>query len=84
MITITGATGQLGSLIVENLLEKTEAGNLAILTRSPAKAGALAEKGVVVHKGNYDDSEALVQAFRGSDVLMFVSNSDVSAAQGAA
>ncbi len=77
MITITGATGELGKRIVQQLLLQVDPAQLGILTRSPAKAAALAEKGVTVHQGDYDYPEALLQAFRGSDVLMFISNTDI-------
>ena len=77
MITITGATGQLGSLIIENLLESVDAGEVTAVTRNPAKATKLAEKGVVLRQGDYGDYDSLVSAFADTDVLMFISNTDV-------
>ena len=46
MILVTGATGQLGRLVVEGLLEKVPAGQVAVAVRSPDKASAWAARGV--------------------------------------
>jgi uncharacterized protein YbjT (DUF2867 family) len=50
MIVVTGATGQLGRLVIEELLKTTEAKNIIAAVRTPAKAGGLAERGVQVGK----------------------------------
>ncbi|MGO4469553.1 SDR family oxidoreductase, partial [Pseudoduganella sp. RAF53_2] len=42
MIVITGASGQLGQLVIEGLLEKVPAGQIVAAVRDPAKASALA------------------------------------------
>ena len=41
MIAVTGATGQLGRLVVEKLKQKVPASDIVALVRSPAKAGDL-------------------------------------------
>jgi NAD(P)H dehydrogenase (quinone) len=44
MIAITGATGQLGALAVEELLKTVKASEIVAIVRNPAKADALARK----------------------------------------
>lgn len=77
MITITGATGNLGRLIVAELLRVRDGSNIAAVARAPEKARDLAAQGVVVRQGDYDDYDSLVRAFADTDILMFISNADV-------
>lgn len=76
-ILVTGATGQLGSAAVNELLQKVSASDISVLVRNPAKAEDLQAKGVNVIKGDYTDYASLVAAFKGVDKLYFVSSSDV-------
>lgn len=78
MILITGATGQLGGLVLENLINKGSTPNsIALLVREKEKAAQLTEKGFVAKIGSYDDYSSLVSAFKGMDKLLFISGSDV-------
>jgi NAD(P)H dehydrogenase (quinone) len=77
MIVITGATGQLGRLVVEALLEKLPAEQIVAAVRSPEKAADLAERGVTVRKADYDEPETLTSALAGADKVLLVSSSDV-------
>lgn len=78
MILITGATGQLGGLVLENLIKKgISASSIAVLVRDAEKATALKEKGFELRVGSYDDSSSLVSAFNGIDKMLFISGSDV-------
>jgi len=76
-ILVTGATGGLGSAVVNALLAKTEASNIAVLVRDAAKVEALKEKGVNILVGDYSDFDSLVAAFQGIDKLYFVSGNDI-------
>ncbi len=76
-ILVTGATGGLGSAVVNALLAKTEASNIAVLVRDAAKVEALKEKGVSILVGDYSDFDSLVAAFQGIDKLYFVSGNDI-------
>lgn len=76
-ILVTGATGGLGSAVVNFLLEKTAASNIAVLVRDAAKVEALKEKGVSIVVGDYSDIDSLIAAFKGIDKLYFVSGSDI-------
>lgn len=77
MIAITGATGQLGQLVIENLLNTTAANQLAAIVRNPAKAQALSQKGVAVRQADYSDEAALTAALQGVDKLLIISSSEV-------
>ena len=74
MITVTAATGQFGRLVVEQLLERVPASELAVAVRDPAKADDLAARGVDVRHADYDDPRSLVAAFRDTDRLLFISS----------
>lgn len=77
MIAITGATGQLGALAVEELLKTIKASELVAIVRNPAKADALAQKGVVIRQADYGDQAALTAALSGVEKLLLVSSSEV-------
>lgn len=77
-IAVTGATGHLGSLIIESLLSRSVApGDITAIVRNEAKAAALAEKGVRVAVAPYEDVTALTAALQGTDRLVLVSGSEV-------
>ncbi|HET6703450.1 SDR family oxidoreductase [Amycolatopsis sp.] len=77
MIVVTGATGHLGKLVVEGLLEKLPADQVVAAVRTPEKAADLAERGVEVRRADYADPESLVTAFKGADKVLLVSSSEV-------
>jgi NAD(P)H dehydrogenase (quinone) len=76
-VLITGATGQLGSAVLNELIGKRGYENVSALVRDLSKAGKLKEKGVHLIQGDYNDYNSLVSAFKGIDKLYFVSGSDV-------
>ncbi|RXF70616.1 SDR family oxidoreductase [Arcticibacter tournemirensis] len=71
---ITGATGQLGQLVVNKLKEKGYGESIVALVRSVEKASDL---GVEVREANYDKPETLNNALRGVDTLLLISGSEV-------
>ncbi len=77
MIVVTGATGHLGKLVVEGLLEKLPADQVVAAVRTPEKAADLAERGVEVRRADYTDPESLVTALKGADKVLLVSSSEV-------
>ena len=77
-ILVTGATGQLGSDVIDFLIEQTEPSRVAALYRNEEKTQALRDKGVDLRKGDYDDYDSLLKAFEGVDKLYFVSGSDIA------
>lgn len=77
-IAVTGATGHLGRLVVEALLDKgAAAADIVAVVRTPAKAADLAGKGVEIRQADYSDRAALETAFAGVDKLLLVSGSEV-------
>jgi uncharacterized protein YbjT (DUF2867 family) len=73
VIIVTGATGQLGRQIVERLLERLPAQQIGVSVRDPAKAAALAERGVRVRRGDFADPATLAHAFEGAAQVLVVS-----------
>lgn len=70
---VTGASGHLGRLAVEHLLETAPAGQIVALVRTPLKAADLAARGVDVREADYDRPETLGPALAGVDRLLLVS-----------
>jgi len=77
MIAVTGATGQLGRLVVEELLKNTPANEIVAAVRNPAKAEDLNALGVDVRQADYSKPETLKTAFSGVDKLLLISSSEV-------
>lgn len=77
MIAITGATGQLGQHVLENLLTTVPAGQVVAIVRNPAKAESLSQKGVEVRQADYSEEAALTAALQGVDKLLLISSSEV-------
>ncbi|MFF1696365.1 SDR family oxidoreductase [Streptomyces sp. NPDC058257] len=73
MIIVTGATGKLGRRTVERLLERVPADRVGISVRDPRKARDLADRGVRVRQGSFDDPTSLVHSFEGAEQLLLVS-----------
>lgn len=77
MIAVTGATGHLGRLVIEKLLATHNAQDLVAIVRNPAKAQALADKGVQVREADYGNPAALASALQGVEKLLLISSSEV-------
>ena len=73
-IAVTGATGQLGRLVIAGLKERVGAGNIVALVRSPEKA---ADLGVEARLADYDRPETLGPALAGVDELMLISGNEI-------
>ncbi|MFD2630064.1 SDR family oxidoreductase [Oceanobacillus kapialis] len=72
-LLVTGATGKLGSKVVNALLEQIPADQLAVSVRNPEKAEGLRAQGVEVRQGDFDHPESLDIAFAGVDRLLIIS-----------
>ncbi|MBV8647656.1 SDR family oxidoreductase [Paludibacterium sp.] len=77
MIAITGATGQLGRLVIDALLTRVPANQIVAAVRSPAKAQDLAAKGVIVREADYSRPDTLVSALTGIDKLLLISSNEI-------
>lgn len=76
MILVTGATGHLGTAVIDFLLKKVPANQIAALVKDEAKAAGLKAKGISVRVGNYHDYNSLVPAFKGIDKVLLISSND--------
>ncbi|MCM3117849.1 SDR family oxidoreductase [Neobacillus sp. MER 74] len=72
-ILVTGATGKLGTKVVEALLKNVPANQLAVSVRNPEKAEGLRARGVEVRQGDFDRPDTLDAAFSGIDRLLMIS-----------
>lgn len=73
MIVVTGAGGRLGGAVVGALLERVAAEEIGVSTTRPEELADLAERGVRVRRGSYDEPESLRTAFHGADRVLIVS-----------
>lgn len=75
-ILITGATGHLGTAVVEQLVKKVNPGNISILVRDENKATTLKALGIKVKTGTYQDKNSLSSAMENIDQVLLISSSD--------
>ena len=73
MIIVTGATGQLGRGIVEQLLARIPADHVGVSVRDPDRARDLAARGVRVRRGDFTAPDTLEPAFQGASQVLVVS-----------
>lgn len=77
-ILVTGATGQLGRLVVDSLIDRgTDPATIVAGARDTAKAGDLAARGIRVVPLDYDDPATVVAALDGIDSVLLISGSEV-------
>lgn len=77
-ILVTGATGQLGRLAIDSLLARgTKPADVVALVRDAAKAADLADRGVEIRVGTFEDPASLDAALAGVDRVLFISGSEV-------
>jgi NAD(P)H dehydrogenase (quinone) len=77
MIVITGANGQLGQLVISELLKTVPAAGIVAAVRDPAKAASIAALGVQVRKADYNDTLSLDNAFKGAQKVLLISSSEI-------
>ncbi|AKI98860.1 NAD(P)H dehydrogenase (quinone) [Archangium gephyra] len=77
MILVTGATGKLGRLVLEQLLEKVPAHQVIAAVRNPEKAAELEARGIQVRKADYGQPGTLGPAFAGVEKVLLISSNEV-------
>jgi len=77
MIVITGASGQLGRLVIKELLKKLPVNEIVAAVRTPEKVADLAALGVQVRLADYAQPATLDAAFKGAAQLLLISSSEV-------
>lgn len=75
-LLVTGTSGHLGRLVVEDLLARGVApGDVVATARDTSTVADLAERGVVVRRADYDDPQSVRAALQGVDRVLLVSAS---------
>ena len=77
MIVVTGATGQLGRLVIASLLKKTPASNIVAAVRNVEKAKDLAAQGVQVRQADYSQPASWDTALKGANKVLLISSSEI-------
>jgi len=73
-IAVTGATGHLGTFVVEELKKRVSNENIVALVRTPGKASALE---VEVRAFDYNQPETMTAALAGVDRLVLISGNEI-------
>jgi len=76
-IVVTGATGALGSHVIDQLLAAVPAEQVVAVVRDTTKAAGLAARGVTLRVADYDKPETLAGAFQAGDVVLLISSNQV-------
>lgn len=74
---VTGASGQLGRLVIDGLLKTVPASQIGVLVRSEKAAAEFAARGLHVHNGDYSRPDSLKAAFAGVDRALLISSSEI-------
>lgn len=77
MIVVTGATGQLGRLVIASLLKRVPASQIIAAVRTPSKAADLGARGVQVREADYGRAATLAEAFAGATRLLLISSPSI-------
>jgi uncharacterized protein YbjT (DUF2867 family) len=80
MIIVTGASGLLGSQIVDHLLEHVPASRIGVSVRDVGSAAALSARGVRVRRGDFADPDSLAESFEGAAQVLVVSTNETGSA----
>ncbi|MGW4199261.1 NAD(P)H-binding protein [Streptomyces sp. NPDC005004] len=77
-IVVTGATGHLGRLVVEQLLEKVPAGEITAVVRDEAKGADFAARGVRIAVADYNAPETFGGLFAEGDKVLLISGNEIT------
>lgn len=75
MIVVTGASGQLGRLVIQSLLKTVPAAGIVAAVRQPAAVADFAALGVQVRQADYAQPATLDAAFQGATKVLLISSS---------
>jgi NAD(P)H dehydrogenase (quinone) len=73
-IVVTGASGQLGRLVVQELLERVSPAEIVLVSRRPEHLRDLADRGLTVRRGDFDEPASLAEAFAGATRVLVISS----------
>jgi NAD(P)H dehydrogenase (quinone) len=74
---LTGATGKLGALALDALLETVAPSNVVALVRDPSKARHWEQRGVDVRFADFDQPETLATALSGVERFLLISGNAI-------
>ena len=77
MIVVTGATGQLGQLVIKALLKKVPAASIIATVRNVDKAKDIAALGVQVRQADYSQPASWDAALKGADKVLLISSNEI-------
>ncbi|WP_273277196.1 SDR family oxidoreductase [Maribacter polysiphoniae] len=75
-ILVTGATGELGTTVIETLLKTMKAENISVLIRNEERKIEFEQKGLKAFIGQYSDVESLEKAMENVDTVLLISSGD--------
>ena len=75
-ILVTGATGFMGSVVVETLLKSISAQHINVISRKEEKMATMKAKGINTFMGSYEDVNSLEKAMAGVDTVLLISAGD--------
>jgi len=78
---LTGATGNLGSRVMQDLIKMVGAESLTAAVHTPAKATDLKVQGVNVVASDYLSVDTMTKAFTGQDVVIYIPSRTYSVLQ---
>jgi len=77
-VVVTGATGHLGRLVVQNLLDRgVPAGQIVATGRRTETLADLADRGVIIRPSDFDDPDSLAAVFAGAQKVLLVSGNAI-------
>jgi NAD(P)H dehydrogenase (quinone) len=72
-VIVTGASGHLGRLVADDLLQRVPPEDVVLVTRHPQALKHLASSGATVRYGDFDEPESLPEAFAGGERMLLIS-----------
>jgi NAD(P)H dehydrogenase (quinone) len=72
-VIVTGASGNLGRLVAENLMERLTPEQVVLVTRRPEALSEFQARGASVRYGDFDDPDSLPAAFAGGRRMLLIS-----------
>jgi NAD(P)H dehydrogenase (quinone) len=76
-VIVTGASGKLGRLVAENLMDRLPTADLVLVSRHPEALRDFAARGADVRYGDFDEPLSLRDAFAGGDRMLLISTDAV-------
>ena len=72
-VIVTGASGHLGRLVADALVERLGPADVVLVTRHPKALRDLADRGATVRYGDFDKPDSLAEAFDGGERALLIS-----------